>query len=389
MTILSVVCFSFICYLAVGLPMAVLPTYVKLDLGFSPFVAGLSISAQYVATILNRPQSGRMADILGAKKTVSIGLALCAVSGLSFVAAWTLRAQPYPSLCALLLGRLILGLGESWAGTGVLVWGIARAGAAHTARVITWNGISTYSAIAVGAPLGVALVHWIGLTGMGLFVLAFCGISVGVVLTQPASPPLLGERLPMSRVARAVTPFGLALGAGSIGFGALASFVTLYFAERGWPNPAYALTAFGGCFIVARMVFSNSIVRNGGYRVGLLCLSCEAVGLTVVALAPTAALAMLGAGIAGAGFSLVFPALAVEALTRVPHASRGAALGFYNIFMDAALGFTGPLAGLLVVVAGYRGVYGVSAFVAVAGAATVIVLSARYQTATPEPAPEA
>ena len=54
-SILGYVYFSFICYLSIGLPLAVLPAFVHLQLGFHAALAGLVISIQYIATFLSRP----------------------------------------------------------------------------------------------------------------------------------------------------------------------------------------------------------------------------------------------------------------------------------------------------------------------------------------------
>jgi hypothetical protein len=55
------------------------------------------------------------------------------------------------------------GRGESLVTTGTIAWGIGSAGARHTAKVISWNGITTYGALAVGAPVGVVLAGQGGL----------------------------------------------------------------------------------------------------------------------------------------------------------------------------------------------------------------------------------
>ena len=44
----------FLCYFAIGLPMAVLPGVVHLQLHFNTVLAGLAISAQYVAVKSHR-----------------------------------------------------------------------------------------------------------------------------------------------------------------------------------------------------------------------------------------------------------------------------------------------------------------------------------------------
>ena len=75
--ILSVVMFTFVCYLTIGLPLAVLPGFVHNELGYNSVLAGLIISAQYFATLFSRPHAGRYADQLGPKKVVLFGLACC------------------------------------------------------------------------------------------------------------------------------------------------------------------------------------------------------------------------------------------------------------------------------------------------------------------------
>ncbi|MFO5801834.1 MFS transporter, partial [Klebsiella pneumoniae] len=116
--IVSVVIFNFASYLTIGLPLAVLPGYVHDVMGFSAFWAGLVISLQYFATLLSRPHAGRYADLLGPKKIVVFGLGGCFLSGLSYLlAAWG-SGWPLISLLLLCLGRVILGIGQRFAGTG-------------------------------------------------------------------------------------------------------------------------------------------------------------------------------------------------------------------------------------------------------------------------------
>lgn len=45
-------------------------------------------------------------------------------------------------------------------------------------------------------------------------------------------------------------------------------------------------------------------------------------------------MAKIGVLLAGAGFSLVFPALGVVAVKAVPQQNQGAALATYTVFMD-------------------------------------------------------
>ena len=151
--IFSFVFFSFVIYLAIGLPLATLPAYVHLRMGFSPMLAGLVISTQSIATFISRPWAGRISDHAGAKISVLWGMAMCTASGGFLLLAPVLHRTPWLSFSALIASRLVLGVGESLGSTGATLWGISSAGPAHTARVISYNGVSTFGGLAVGAPL--------------------------------------------------------------------------------------------------------------------------------------------------------------------------------------------------------------------------------------------
>lgn len=169
--IVSIVMFNFASYLTIGLPLAVLPGYVHDVMGFSAFWAGLVISLQYFATLLSRPHAGRYADLLGPKKIVVFGLCGCFLSGLGYLTAGLTASLPVISLLLLCLGRVILGIGQSFAGTGSTLWGVGVVGSLHIGRVISWNGIVTYGAMAMGAPLGVVFYHWGGLQALALIIM--------------------------------------------------------------------------------------------------------------------------------------------------------------------------------------------------------------------------
>jgi predicted MFS family arabinose efflux permease len=356
----------FLCYLAIGLPMAVLPSVVHLRLHFNTVLAGLAISAQYVATVLSRPQAGRMADSVGARRTVLSGLVACAASGIVLF---------FSGFLSLL--RLILGFGESWLATGSCLWGIGRVGQEHTARVISWSGICSYGGIALGAPLGVWIDRAWGLSGVGLVSIAVS--AIGLLTAWPiggvATPE--GEPLAFRHVLRRVFPHGMSLALATTGFGTIASFTVLFYAHRHWADAAFALTSFGASFILARLIFANSIDRWGGFPVAIVCLSVEIVGLVFLWLAFAPALAFAGAALTGFGFSLVFPALGVEAVHRVTPENRGSALGVFTAFADLSLGLTGPLVGLIVAGLGYAPIFLFAALMAAVSLGLTLILHRR------------
>ncbi|KNC15458.1 hypothetical protein AC790_03745 [Pantoea sp. RIT-PI-b] len=355
--ILSVIVFTFFCYLSVGLPLAVLPGFVHNQLGFSSFIAGLIISLQYFATLLSRPHSGRLADRFGPKRVVMMGLVFCGMSGVLSIIAALCSDVPMLSLALLAAGRLFLGVGESFSSTGSTLWGMNIVGPLQTARVISWNGVATYFAMAIGAPLGVLLNQWFGISGFAGLV-AIMGIAGFWMASRKAGVNVTaGVRIPFHRVVSRVWMFGLALGFGTIGFGVISTFITLYFASRDWSGAAFALTLFSLGFVIVRLGFGRYITRFGGLKVALVSFVLECAGLLLIWQADSVWLVDLGAFLTGGGFSLVFPALGVEAVKRVQQQDQGSALGTYSAFLDLGLGLTGPVAGLLIGHWGMQSVY--------------------------------
>ncbi|PQZ56976.1 MFS transporter [Achromobacter sp. MYb9] len=365
--IVSIAVFTFICYLAIGLPLAVLPGYVHGNLGYGSVLAGLAISVQYVATLLSRSHAGRMADTVGPKQTVVIGMIACAASGVFLLLAYAFERSAWLSLTAIIVSRLALGFGESWVGTGSATWAIARVGPLHTARVISWNGICTYGGLALGAPLGVHLQREWSMGALGGMVLLLGLAGLGMAVSRAAVAIVGGHRMAFKSVVMRVFPHGMALGLGSVGFGTLAAFVALYYASFSWDGAAHALSAFGGAFIGVRLLFAGTITRFGGFRVAQVSFLVEAAGLLLLWLAPNPVAALLGAALTGCGFALVFPAIGVEAVARVPAGSRGAALGAYSAFLDLALGVTGPVAGYISSGYGYPSIFLAAAVAVLAG----------------------
>ncbi len=351
------------------------------QLGFSSFIAGLIISLQYFATLLSRPHSGRLADRYGPKRVVMMGLVCCGMSGVLSIIAALCSGAPLLSLTLLALGRLFLGVGESFSSTGSTLWGMNIVGPRQTARVISWNGVATYFAMAIGAPLGVLLNQIFGISGFAGLVALMGAIGFWMASGKPAVSVSAGVRIPFHRVVSRVWLFGLALGFGTIGFGVISTFITLYFASRDWSGAAFALTLFSLGFVLVRLACGRYITRFGGLQVSLISFVLEGTGLLLIWQADSSWLVDIGAFLTGGGFSLVFPALGVEAVKRVQQQDQGSALGTYSAFLDLGLGLTGPVAGLLIGHWGMQSVY-LAAALMVLGA-FLITLRLHQQSSEP------
>jgi alkylhydroperoxidase/carboxymuconolactone decarboxylase family protein YurZ len=353
----------FVAFLVIGMAMPVLPLHVHEGLALSTFIVGLVAGTQFGAAILSRVWAGRYADASGAKRAVIVGLLIAAMSGLVYLASLRFVANPTLSATILLLGRALLGVGESFIITGGQSWGLAILGLRNTSKVLAWVGSAMFAAFAAGAPVGAALYGGYGFTGVALATTLLPVATLALVAPLRPVPSTAHVRTGLLKVMAAVWVPGVGAALSSVGFGAVTAFSALLFVSRGWPAwPAFS--TFALAFILTRMFLGHLADRFGGAKVALISVLVEAVGLGLIELAPGLTLALIGAALTGLGYSLVYPGLGVEAVRRVPADSRGLAMGAYTAFLDVALGFGTPALGLLANIAGLSAVFLASAVAA-------------------------
>ncbi len=371
--ILGYVSLTFLGYLTIGLSLATLPIFIHQTLGFNTIIAGLVISVQYIATFLLRGYAGKIVDTKGPKISVLRSMLFFALSGLLLLLVFLFRSQPLLSSGLLLITRLFTGIGEGLVGASPINWALMELGDEHAAKAISFNGIASYGALAIGAPLGVLLVDHINYEALALLTSAI-GL-LGYFYCRAKTPYQVAgkkaEKVSFRRVLLLVAPFGICLALGGLGFGSISTFMTLYYEHFNWENGAACLTLFGVFFILTRLIFNKVIDQYGGLKVALVSLFVETVGLTVIAVAIDPLWPLLGAALTGFGFSLVFPALGVEAIKRVDQSQQGSALAAYGLFIDISLGITGPLIGFVANNRGMTAIYPFSTMMVCIGFAVV------------------
>lgn len=377
--LLPIVAVVFVTFLVIGLAMPVLPLHVHNGLGLGTFVVGLVAGAQFAAALISRFWSGQYADSRGAKSAVVAGLVVAFIAGGFYYASLRFIGKPHTSGTVLLLGRALLGAGESFVITGALSWGLVLAGAEHTGKVMAWIGTAMYVAFAIGAPMGTALYSGMGFAAIALATMLLPLLALLMVATMRPVAASAVVRPPFTEVIGAVWKPGIGLAFSSIGFGAVTTFIALLYASRGWSNGWLALTGFSAAFVVTRVFLGHLPDRLGGARVATVSVLVEAAGQALIWLAPGPLLALAGAVLTGLGYSLVYPGFGVEAVRRAPPQSRGLATGAYTAFLDLALGLASPTLGFIASGAGIGSVFLVSALSILC--ATVIGLRLSYAPA--------
>ncbi|OXI28978.1 arabinose transporter [Burkholderia sp. AU16741] len=364
-------------YLAVGLPLPVIPLFVHGHLGFNNVVVGLVIGIQFLATVLTRGYSGRVVDHQGGKRSALQGAVISALAGGLYLVASVPGLSSTTSLGIVVAGRLMAGFGESQFVTGCVSWAIASVGPQRAGMSMSWTGIAMFAALSIGAPVGMALYQRHGLAAAMIACIVAPVLAALITLRSTAYLSPGGVRLPFYRVVNRIWREGLGLMLQGVGLSGLTAFASLYFAARHWGNAGLVMTAFGIGFIFVRVVLGHLPDRMGGYRVAAWSLAGEAIGQAMLWLGPNEWTALAGALVTGLGCALVFPALGVEALKRVPPANRGSAMGAFVAFLDIAYGISGPAAGLIAGQFGYAAVYLFGAACALLG--VLLVAAARGQ----------
>lgn len=344
--LISYVSFTFVGYFIIGLSLSVLPIFISKSLGYSLLIAGMVISLQYISTFFLRAYSGKIIDGKGPKPAVLFSMIGFSLTGIFLILAYYFKFSPILSLSFLIITRLLTGCAEGMVGASPINWAIMDLGEKHTAKIISYNGVACYGALAIGASLGIVIEHKFSLYGIGILSIILGIIGFLFAKTKENKTNLNPqENQSFWKVLGKVAPFGVCLALGGIGFASISTFITLYYNYFHWNNGALCLSVFGGLFVAGRLVFSNVINNYGGIKVAIACLLVETIGLLIIAFATNAQMALVGAGVTGLGFSLIFPALGVVAIKSVSPSSQGSALAGYGLFIDISLGVAGPIIG--------------------------------------------
>jgi len=366
---------TLVAFLAVGAVLPILPRYVQGPLHGGDIAVGIVTGAFALAAVIGRPVGGRLADRHGRKPIVLIGMALC-------TAAACLYYVPL-GVGGIVFARLVLGLGDGWLYTASATWIVDLAPEERRGQAIGLFGMAIWGGLSLGPVFGELLLSVGSYEAVWAFAAATPLIAAAMVVRlpervgdgasapgteRPSSPPAAGEdgRSWRTWIPQGVALPGSALLLGNIGYAAFAGFVVLHLEREDIGHGGAAFVAFASAVVVGRLLLGGIPDRHGPRVAALGAGFLEATGLTLVGLAGSLPVAFAGAMIMGLGFSLLFPSLALMAISGHPPERRGAVLGIFTAFFDVGVGIGGPLAGAIAASSGYR-----EAFFTAAGAAVL------------------
>ena len=365
----------FLSYLCIAMSLPVISVYVTTRLGFGNALAGLAVGITFASTIVTRGLAGRMADHRGSKYCMVRGLCAYTLAGLvCAAAAWPGLAAP-AAYGVLIVGRLLLGVGESLTVVGVIAWCFGIMGPRRSGVVFSLVGMALYGAFAIGSPIGLALFDRLGFAGLmgGCALVPLVGLAMA--LPVAAVVPHVGERTPFWHIIGRIWEPGVVLGLAGVGSAAVGAFIPLLFLSQGWTHAGLGLSCFGGAFVLVRILAGHLPDRIGSMKVATVSIVVEAAGQYLLWSASSPAMALAGAFLTGLGCSLMFPTMGIEVVRRVPPHLRGTAAGGLAAFQDLAFGLTGPVTGLLADRFGYGVVFLIGGLAASLGFALVVAIA--------------
>ncbi|MEY2457973.1 MAG: hypothetical protein QOK06_3131 [Acidimicrobiaceae bacterium] len=357
-------------FLAVGGVLPVLPRYVRGPIGAGDLAVGIVIGAFAFTAVIGRPVGGHMADARGRRAIVVAGLLVCAAAG-------ALYLLPF-GVPGLILARLVLGVGDGWVFTAGATWIVDLAPEERRGQAIGLFGLAIWSGLSAGPIIGQAILDAAGYHAVFVFSAITPLLGAAVAWRVPDSPVASTPRVPgQPLVPRPVVAPGIALALANIGYGTVSGFVVLHLAQRGVGHGATVFTVFAVSVVVTRLIAGRLPDTLGPLRAAAAAGCAEAVGLALLALAHSLPVALAGGIVMGWGFSLLFPSLALVAISSIPEHRRGAALGTFTAFFDVGFGLGAPMAGAVASLAGYPAAFWVASGAAAAGVITVALLGGR------------
>ena len=311
--------------------------------------SGFAVSAYSLSLGLSNGPIGLLADRVGPRKVMVVGLVL---TGL--VSAALSQAGGYGQLLVLLLALGIIS-GTYHAPAAALISRLfsSRVRGAAMGLHITGGHLSYFAAPLLAAYLATTTGTW--RTAYLWFAVVPIALGIALWLTTPAdtrartSGDLLAPFGEIRTVFRTIGPLVSLSIAFQVGIASMFAFLALYLVDARGISPAFAAIAFGFTQLVGIVgaPLGGWLSDRLGRRIPIL-ISLGVIGPSVYLIAITPNdLLLIPLTIFGLAFSMRGTATEVLVMDTAPAARRGAVLGAYYLAAQPIGGIATPIFGLI------------------------------------------
>ena len=329
---------SFAYFTAMGALLPTVPRFVEDELAGGGAAVGVGVGAYAVSAAVLRPWVGRVGDTRGRR--------LLAVGGCTVVAVSFVLYALVNELWMLVLARLVTGAGEAAVFVGFATAAQDLAPDHRRGEAASYFSVALYGGLAVGPPVGEALVPH-GYTTLWLVLAVLSGMAAVISIWIPRGKTVAVAADRAWLQPEAIWP-GVILFLGLIPFTAFASFVPLYGEEVGLDSVGGVLGLYAGIVLVVRIVGARLPDQLGWRRGSAIALTGVTLGIWIVAASGSVASIWLAAVFLAIGMSLMYPSLFTAVMGAAPEEERTHAVGTFSVFFDISQGLGATLVGVVV-----------------------------------------
>lgn len=330
--------------------------------GASDSAAGLASSAFIIGSIVARFFSGRLVEVIAPRKVLLVSIVAFAALAFLYV--------PAGELWLVIVVRALHGVAFGISNTALVAGVQSLIPPARRAEGTGYFGLSSTLSTALGPFMATLLVT------QGRYDELFMACSVASVLAVLAVLAMKPGRRETTRgpitpsgprglaafVEAKVVPVSCVMLLAGVAYSGVAAFLTSYMVAEGLASAAslYFLS-YAASITVSRLVMGRLQDRRGDNIVMFPALVSLALAHMLLVVEPSNLVVSLAGVLAGFGFGTAMSAVQAIAVQAVRPARMGTALSTFYLVLDIGVGFGPVLLGLVVPLAGYSGMYAVTA----------------------------
>jgi MFS family permease len=344
------------------------------DLGGTPFAAGLFLGFLTYASAFSAPLTGALADRVGRRRTLIVASLVIAAIAVAYSLTSSYRVM--------LVIVLVHGVFWSSLLSASAAYMTDLIPAHRRAEGIGYWGMATTLAVAVAPSVGLWVYRhgwgWLCVS-IGILNLAMTAVAALLRPDRPARPeahdlkPFFGPDLFEWRVVIVAFTFFLL----AFGHGGVTSFAAMYADAQGIAPRGVYFIVFAATIILTRPFSGRLADRLGYVQVFLPCILLTVFGYSLLAAGGGRPWLVSSAFVHGLGFGSAYPIFAAHVMRHVGAERRGAAFGGILAALDTGIG-TGSIAiGWIIQHRGYGPAFLTAAIVATLAAPYFLVVERR------------